>query len=293
VKILQLATVDNGGATWFLKDALDRHTDHETVAVRMYQNRCKYPADKLKPTQEEINELYEWADVVHLHDEAGSLIWHQWEKEEKPVVITYHGTRYRQHHEQYDQKCERRGWKVTVSTLDLATWGARWLPTPRRDTNEFWNPTERFHVIHLPTDLGRKRTEDVQRELEGFSLSVVHGQPYARAMMRKAKAHVTVDGWNYGYGNNSIEAWALGMPSVGGAIPEVKELMIKAWGYLPFVDATMETLRDVVDRLRTDDDFYKSGQMWGRSHFERFHRQAAVAARLDGLYQEVREKGGN
>ena len=44
MNVLQLATVDNGGATWFYRDALLEHTDHDCRAVRTYQGPLDYPA---------------------------------------------------------------------------------------------------------------------------------------------------------------------------------------------------------------------------------------------------------
>ena len=290
MNILQLATVDNGGGAWFLKDALDRHTDHECRAVRMYQSKLRYPHDILAPLQSEINELYDWADVVHLHDESGGLIFAQWQKRPKPVVITYHGSRYRRLHEAQNEVCKARGWRVTVSTLDLTAWGAEWLPTPRRDLYKFWNPGQKFTVVHAPTDRKRKRTDEVVEALPDVAL--VEGQTYADCLVEKAKAHVLVDGWLYGYGNNSTEAWAFGMPSVCGAIPVVRELMLDAWGYLPFAEATVENLGNVVEELRLDALFYNEVQDRGREHFMRYHHAPAVAARLLDLYERVMDEDG-
>ena len=106
MNILQLATVDNGGSTYFMRDALRQYTEHECKSARMYQSQYRYPQDIVRPTQKEINELYRWADVVHLHDESGGLIFGQWKKRPKPVVVTYHGTRYRKLHDAYDERLQ-------------------------------------------------------------------------------------------------------------------------------------------------------------------------------------------
>ena len=293
MNILQLATVDNGGGAWFVKDALDRHTDYECRAVRMYQSKLRYPYDILAPTQAEIGELYRWADLVHVHDDAGGLIVNQWFKNQKPVVVTYHGSRYRQHWQQYNEKCKERGWKVTCSTIDLTWRGAEWLPTPRRDLYKSWNPSQGFTVVQAPTDRKRKRTDEVVEALEHETLMVIEGQTYARCLQKKARGHVLVDGWLYGYGNNSIEAWAFGIPSVCGVIPEVRRMMLDAWGYLPFADTTLEGLRDTILELRHDPEFYAEVEAYGRDHFMRYHHAPAVAARLVDLYERVMEGGSD
>ena len=85
MKILQLATVDNGGATWFYRDAILSHTKHECRAIRTYQGWLDYPGDIVKPEADRIRHWYDWADVVHLHDEAGALVQ---DFKPKPTVIS-------------------------------------------------------------------------------------------------------------------------------------------------------------------------------------------------------------
>lgn len=290
MKILQLATVDHGGATYFLRDALLQHTEHECRAVRTYNGGLRYPHDLiLDPEQdaEELAGLYDWAEVVHLHDEAGALVQ---EFAPKPTIVTYHGSRYRQHHEQLHPRAVRRGWLVTVSTLDLAEWGGEWLPTPRRDVAGDWRPVERFVVVHAPTDRERKRTELILEALSLFPVQLIEGQPYRKCLQKKAKGRLLVDGW-LGYGNNAVEAWALGMPVASGAPMDLEERMVSAWGYLPFVllvpDA--EAIAEVVAGL-LHQPTYEYWQDVGRHHYERFHHPARVAERLVGFYEQVLDK---
>lgn len=287
MNILQLATVDSAGGAWFFKDTLDRHTDHECRAVRMYQSQYQYPHDLLDPPQKEIDELYAWADLVHVHDEAEALIVDQWAKSPKPVVITHHGTRYRRYHDSFNERSERRGSKLTVSTIDLTAWGAEWLPYPRHDMADLWKPAKKFNVVHAPTNRERKRTGEVIAALRNTRLTLIEDRPYAECLEEKAKGHALVDSWLYGYGNNSIEAWAMGMPTVSGILPEMREMMLESWDYLPFVETTVEGLAETVARLRDDDVFYSEVQDRGRDHFMRYHHAPAVAARLVDLYEEA------
>jgi glycosyltransferase involved in cell wall biosynthesis len=282
VNILQIATVDNGGGTYFLRDALIRWTPHKCKAIRTYQSRYEYPADVIGT--EYLPELYDWADVIHLHDEAGALIQRF---APKPTVITYHGTRFREHGDQFMARCERRGWLPTVSTLDLTSWGAEWLPTPRRDLNRFWHPAKKFVVIHAPTNRERKLTDQVLEALQGFHLTLVENQTYAKCLGKKANAHVLVDGWHYGYGNNSIEAWAFGMPSIAAALPSVRDRMLEEWGYLPFTETDVVGLPYVIERMMRSKEFYAQEQEQGREHFMTYHHAPKVAERLVGFYERV------
>ncbi len=291
MRILQLATVDNGGATWFYKDALDQHTGHETRAVRTYQGWLQYPADVIAPTTKRIASLYKWADVVHLHDEAGALIAGF---EPKPTVITYHGTRYRAAPEQYNQRCKERGWLLTVSTLDLTEWGGRWVPTPRRDVSRDYNPAKTFVVVHAPTCRDRKRTDliiEAVKQAKGCKLRLIEGVPYRKCMQRKARGSVLIDGW-LGYGSNAVEAWAMGMPVISSASECLLSKMRYVWGYVPFwdVEPTKDSLLQALEAIRWP-GYYKRYKALGRSHYLAYHHPYHVAQRLVRLYQEAKEGG--
>ena len=290
VKILQLATVDNGGATWFYKDALDQHTSHDTRAVRTYQGWLAYPGDVINPEPDVLQGLYDWADVVHLHDEAGALVQ---EFKPKPTVITYHGSRYRSAPEQYNQRCEKRGWLVTVSTLDLTEWGGRWIPTPRRDVADDYKPARRFVVVHAPTNRERKKSDliiEAVRADRGCRLQLIENTPYRRCMQRKAKGRVLVDGW-LGYGSNAVEAWALGMPVISGASYDLQNRMREAWGYVPFMEChpSRRGLWRALESIKNNDRQYRRFQNVGRSHYLAYHHPYHVAQRLVKLYEEAME----
>jgi len=288
VKILQLATVDNGGATWFYKDALDQHTSHDCRAIRTYQGWLDYPGDIVKPELADLAKWYKWAEVIHLHDEAGSLIQNF---KAKPTLITYHGTRYRSAPEQYNERCAAKGWLVTVSTLDLTEWGGRWVPTPRRDVADDYNPARAFVVVHAPTNRERKKTDivvDAVRQARGCKLRLLEGVPYRKCMQRKAIGRVLVDGW-LGYGSNAVEAWALGMPVIGGASQDLQARMLEAWGYVPFMPIypSRRSLMRALDSLKRHEGLYRHYQNKGRSHYLAYHHPYHVAQRLSKLYQEV------
>ena len=294
MNILHLATVDNGGGAYFCADALNRHGEHHARAVRTYQGAIDYPFDVLRPSPLELATLYDWADVLHVHDEAGALVLDQdWKP--KPTVITWHGTKYRQNHAVLDARCEKRGWLVTASTLDLTKWGAAWLPMPRADLLNGALPAApallRFYAIHAPTDRKRKRTELIASALQGLvTLRILEGVTFAHCLEIKRYGHVLLDGW-LGYGNNAVEAWALGLPVVSGGPAWLLAMMQDAWGYLPF--AVMKPTRCgilcPVGRLVQEPAFYADVQRRGREHYLRYHTPQAVAARLGELYGRAAE----
>ena len=288
MKILQLATVDSGGATYFYRDAILQHTEHECRAIRTYQGWMDYPHDLVlnrKEDLQEIADLYVWADVVHLHDEAGAMVL-KWR--EKPTIVTYHGTRYRKFHDQINEKILSRGWKLSCSTIDLTWWGATWIPTPRRDVAKDWNPAKKFTVVHAPSSRDKKKTDLYLEALNGFNFQLIENQPYKKCLQKKARGSILIDGWR-GYGNNAVEAWAMGMPVISGVPFLVETLMRVRWGYVPFaiVDLRPEYIREVVEKMRDDQNYYRLYKDLGRTHYERYHHPAKVAKQLIGLYEAM------
>jgi hypothetical protein len=299
VNILQLAHADNGGATWWFKEAIERHTEHKVRAVRMVQNYLDYPCDLLGSSKEVLAELWGWADVIHIHDGA---MHYMPPVEPKPTVITYHGNFYRRNHGVYHRRAKASKWVVTVSTLDLTTYHddhPEWLPNPREDMGLLWNPHHRkFLIIHAPTNPATKSTAEVQEAVKGLigvKLDLVQQVTYAQCIQRKARGHLLVDQFRYGYGNNAMEAWALGMPAIGGFWGSLWHRTILAYaGYLPFAlaEGTVESIRETIIRLQDDPAFYCEIQDQGRQFFFAYHHAPVVARRAVEFYEQARDIAG-
>ena len=299
MNILQLAHADNGGATVWFKRALERHTPHKCRAVRMVQNYLDYPLDLLAPSKEQLAELWKWADVIHIHDGA---MHYMPEVEPKPTVITYHGNFYRRNFNVYHRRCAARKWIVTVSTLDLTTYHDSkppWLPNPREDLALLWHPDHRkFRVIHAPTNPETKSTAEVVEAIKGLvgvRLDLIQQTTYANCLKRKAKGHVLIDQFRFGYGNNAVESWALGMPTIGGFWGNLWHRTVLAHcGYLPFALAkgTVEGIREAVLCLQDDPAYYCEAQERGRQFFFDYHHAPVVAKRAMEFYEEAREVMG-
>ena len=255
MKILLLTKVDNGGAAWFLREALNEN-GHEARQVRYRESDyIGYPADLIQPSETQLRAPWDWCDVVHVHDNA-PFVPDAWWREGKPVVVTYHGTMYRDAPARYDQEAQARGWFQTVATPDLTNLCPRWLP----DTRPHYQPAEPyrgglFRVAHAPTNRNRKGTDAVIRACKDFvfvDLDVIENASHAECIERKRRAHLVVDQLTLGYGCNAIEAWQMGLPVVSGGPVDVLERVRANVGFLPFVLATNEaeiarhvlTLRD-------------------------------------------------
>lgn len=294
MKILQIAIADNGGATWWFKAAIERYTRHKVRAVRMVQNYLDYPSDILAPSAEELAKLWDWADVVHIRDGLPALAR---ELPDKPTVITYHGNFYRRNYSIYHKRCAAKGRVVTVSTIDLTTYhdeAPEWLPQPREDLSKLWDPhPHKFIVVHAPTNPATKSTTEITeaiKGLRGVNLELIQQATYAECMERKAKGHVLIDQFRYGYGNNAVEAWALGIPTVGGFWGKLwHRALLRYCDELPFALAkgTVEGIRETIVRLQDDPAFYAETQERGRAFFFRYHHAPVVARRAVELYEQA------
>lgn len=293
MNILQLSNADNGGATWWLKQALDRYTEHKCRAVRMVQNYLNYPYDILTPGAERLRALWGWADVIHIRDGAQFM---PKGLPPKPTVITYHGNFYRRNHIVYHRRSRALKRIITVSTVDLTTYHLSdtpgWLPQPREDMAHLWKPSAKgFIVIHAPTIREDKGTETVLLAVRA-NLDLIEKVTYARCLERKARGHVLIDQFAYGYGNNAIEAWAMGMPVIGGFKNEIFHRALSKWaGELPFLLAneTEKDIRLAVARLQDDPACYAEYQERGRDYFFAHHHAPVVAKRAVEFYERALE----
>ena len=297
MKVLILGYGDNGGATWFVSQAINRYTDHVARGVRMVQNYLDYPHDILEPGAQRLRNLWAWADVVHVRDSAFFMpdgLPH------KPTVVTYTGKSYRRNFVKHHRQCKERHWLATCSTIDMRAYYPAdppiWLPNPREDMLDRADPDPgRFVAVHAPTMRERKGTATIIKAvagLEGVELELIEQTTYAECLRRKAAGHVVVDQFRMGYGNNAVEGWALGLPAIGGVMAEkFGRPLLEHAGYLPYVKAseTVESISHWLARLRDDPDFYRQARERGRAYFFQYHHAPVVAQKAVALYEQARD----
>lgn len=152
-------------------------------------------------------------------------------------------------------------------------------------------------VLHAPTHREGKGTRFVleavdrlRREGVEFEFELVEGLPRAEARRAYERAHLLVDqvlaGW---YGGVAVELMALGKPVIayirGDDLDRIPREMREE---LPVVDASPDTVADVLRRLLTVDRERLSelGER-SRAFVERWHDPLAVAARTRETYERV------
>ena len=284
---------DSGGNGFFLSQAINKYTGHQARAVRKMPHRFGYPGDITAPSQDELGQLWDWSDVVHIRDAVDYL---PHGLRPKPTTITYTGFHYRENHEACHGQCGSAGWLVTVSTADLQSYDEAqtiWLPNPRPDMAHLKQPDSGFTVLHAPSIREAKGTEtviDALQDCDGVGLKLIEGATFKDCLEQKRAGSVLFDQFAYGYGNNTIEAWALGMPVISNASkPEYIKALRQYADPLAFVqaDENTDSVREVVKRLQEDPTFYDEMADRGRSHFFKYHHTPVVVAQLLEIYEQA------
>ena len=208
----------------------------------------------------------------------------------KHVAAFYHGTdlRNRGMIPAIDEHVELR----LTSEWDLLEFDPRlhylYLPFdtsvyPQRDYR-FHTPVRICHATRNPYK-GTAYVVEAVRDLSArypVELVLLQDLPHAEALHRKQDCDIVVDqltnagGW--GYGMSSVEALAMGLP----VVTNIPEKMAAPLGQHPFVQADPDTIRDVLERLITDEALCRRLAAEGRAWVRERHDVRSVG---DQLYQ--------
>lgn len=299
---------DTGGQAYRIKKAFDRHYPEVAVrALAVSPTYLDYPADLMlyDVGTRYAQRLYHEADLVHVNNtflgfrRLGMT-------EPKPMIIHHHGTQFREEHRKMTADADARGVRQFVSTLDLKALepSTTWMPSPfhleelAEIREREYRPSDELTIVHSPTDRTIKSTEklvkavaSLRRGRRKIKLDLIEKVPWSECLRRKARADISFDQVILGYGNNAIEAWAMGIPVIAGiddeVVPGTRELMLAEFGgQLPFYEATEDTIREALDAMR-DPDLRAEYARRGLEHVWRFHDERKVAAQLLEVYQSI------
>lgn len=290
MNILIIARYDWSGAGYALMQAINDHTPHKARAVSFRRTKFQYPYDILKPSARELKNWISWANVLNIHDDA--IIPSGAPK--RPIIKTYHGTKYRNHYANFNRADKRNRYLQTCLTIDLSLYGPRWIGRAMPDLSHMHDPCSGFCVVHLPSGMKRKGTKlvsEVLSDVPGIELIIATDLTNAECLRRKAKGHVLVDQFgprSQGYGTGALEAWSIGMPVVSRAPSITLEAMRKQIGYIPFIQAKDgAALREIIERLRDDKDYYDRWRDIGIRYVREYHDPGVVAAKFITLCGQV------
>lgn len=289
---------DTGGTGYRIKQAITRHVpDVSVTAMCTTLGYMRYPYD-LRYNKAIALRLFEHADVVHLQNTISAI---RYQARPSSVVLHHHGSRFRTNPDLIFEQGASIGAKQICSTIDLELLhdDVQWQPGPFDidAIRTLRQPRQRstLRIIHAPTSRVVKSTELVIATVnrlrgKGFDveLELIERLPNATCLARKAQGDILVDQLKLGYGNNAIEAWALGLPVLGGVADQtIRSHMIARWGRLPFFEADEQTFEEKLVALIEDEELRQLWAMTGEAHIRHFHDQSVVAHQLVDLYRSV------
>lgn len=154
--------------------------------------------------------------------------------------------------------------------------------------------TDRLRIAHAPRNRLIKGTEILLAAVErakqrcDVELDLIEGVTHAEAMRRKRACNLLVDQVGdhgaTGYGMNSLEAMALGLPCMTSMTPSLA-------GFLephPFLLVTPDTVEERIVELARDPARLAGLAEAGRAWVERVHSADRI---VEGIYAKYRERG--
>lgn len=203
------------------------------------------------------------------------------------------------------------------SLPQLGTSGVvRWVPTPY-DLDALANlraslyqphPEGRIRFVHAPTNREVKSTAAFiaatnQLIMEGYPIEaiIIEGQTNEETLRTKAAfADVLVDQLRLGYGCNAIEAWAMGIPVIGGVQdhPDWRAHMAARFGLaryesptgLPFYEAHEGSLKSAMMEMvmypGLRDDWGHTGLLHASRHHSQLNHVDVMSEVLDAARRQ-------
>ena len=288
-KIFSISENDWAGSGYFLSEAINSHTEYRSRSMRAKQSHLEFPYDMLDLTERQLNELWSWADVIHIHDAPG------FETEElphKPTIITYHSARFRNAADTYIQYAREMRYIATVATPDLTRFGLPLLPDCRPDlSDQVTDKHDTFTVCHAPTKREVKGTGRVIKACKrlNVNLELIENEPWEKCIERKARCHLLVDQFELGFGCNAIEAWSMGMPVISDAEPQAEQAILHCFGKLPYAKPE-PSLADAIARIRDDVGWRWGWKTIGNDHYKKWHSPKVAAKISIGFYRQAVER---
>jgi hypothetical protein len=288
MNILYLAYADWAGVGYRCYEAInDTFDEHTAQHVCYHDHRMKFPRQHFRPGPKKLDELVDWADVIHGFDD-----WQRFRKQIRgnPLVVTYNGTWYRRNVKNANLIAKKRGAVQLCTTVDLCKLGPEWMPIPMKDHGVRMRVRgdKPWRLVHAPSKPAIKGTEFVKsamKNLPDIEFDLIQNVSNKECIRRKAQGDILHDEFVLGYGVNAMESWWIGQVVVSGIEDQwVANRMVEEIGYIPFVRTTKAKFVQTIRRLTTDHLFYEESRQLGIEYINNFHQPSSVAEKLVGVY---------
>lgn len=292
---------DTGGQGYRIKKAFDKFggPDWSVRAMHASDNYIKYPYDVKWTSQAQAKELYDWADVVHHNNRLDAYVLLD-QGQLKATVTHHHGTRLRDNCKVVRREDRSVGAVPMVSTIDLQKCypEAVWLPAPFDiEFLQHYRQKNRrvfIRICQAPTNRRAKSTERVLEVVDRLSrrhdirMDLVEQVEWKVALSRKGHCDIFIDQFQLGYGNNAIEAWAMGIPVISGVSDEeTRTRMIDTWGELPFYETSEANLEQRLEELILNAELRSIWGEKGQAHVMKWHEESQVVELLKQTWSGV------
>ncbi|GJM44336.1 MAG: hypothetical protein DHS20C21_11780 [Gemmatimonadota bacterium] len=154
--------------------------------------------------------------------------------------------------------------------------------------------TDLLRIAHAPRSRAYKGTDILLAAVEraksrcNLELDLIEGVTHREAMARKRRANLVVDQLGdhraTGYGMNSLEGLALGIPSMTSMTPELARFLDPH----PFILTRPETIEDQLVELARHPASLVERARAGREWVERVHGADHI---VEGIYEIYRQRG--
>lgn len=153
-------------------------------------------------------------------------------------------------------------------------------------------PRDRLRIAHAPRNRWIKGTDLLLAAAEraksrcDLEIDLIEGITHREAMERKRRANLVVDQVGdhgaTGYGMNSLEALALGIPCMTSMTPDLAEFLNPH----PFILTRPETIEDQLVALANDMETLADRARRGREWLEKTHGADHIVERIYDIYRE-------
>jgi hypothetical protein len=303
IEALAIGHTDPAGVVARFQTSTEKHPILRIRSAHRAIQYFQFPHDLVwdRKTEPEIRRLAEEADLVHLNNSYTAATRFRLRK---PMLLHHHGSMFRNDPEKLLEIAKHHRMLQAVSTVDLQRPDPKvlhWLPSAY-DVDELEafgkanrrEPDGRVRIVHAPTNRMLKHTdlfvatvEELQAEGLPIDLILVEKKTWTECLKAKAGADIVFDQLDFGYGCNSIEAWAMGVPVISGADDWTTDRMRSEWGQTPYYNATPETLKDRLRALVKSVDLRVEWAGRGMAHVRRYHDELPALTRLAELYAKA------
>jgi hypothetical protein len=149
--------------------------------------------------------------------------------------------------------------------------------------------SDKIRIGHAPTNRHAKGTEAILKQFEllqkkyPLEIVLIENLPHGEALKLKASCDIFVDTiGELGYGVNSLEALAMGIPTAVEILPDFEAVL----GEHPFINISANTIADkltpFIESVDLREEWGKKGKEWVKSKHDPVHVARQILAQIQG-----------